>query len=132
MFRLSVWHPLARSGPGQTAFRRDDKPFWIRIKRLGYEQFACIRPVCVSSIYQVHTKFDDPSENFERVLSIRGQPQMPCPVTLIAPKPRRLTVRSPPNVKVVLIAIFDVFDVSAPKITSDFPAKSVAPPTKLI
>src|SRR5207247_11187140 len=71
MFRFSVWHPLARSGPGQTAFRRDDKPFWIRIKRLGYEQFACIRPVCVSSIYQVHTEFDGASEKFERVLLIR-------------------------------------------------------------
>src|SRR6476646_7894594 len=59
-----------------------------------------------------------------------GQPQMPSPVTRIAPKPSRLTVRSPPKVKVVFVAIF--VDDSAPKITSDFPAKSAAPVARLV
>src|SRR5947207_15991126 len=45
----------------------------------------------------------------------------------IAPKPSRLTVRSPPSAKVGFEAIFDAVVESAPKITSDFPTKSAAP-----
>ena len=56
---------------------------------------------------------------------------MPSPVMRIAPKPSRLTVRSPPNVKVVFIEMFVALDVSAPKITPDLPAKIAAPLARL-
>src|SRR5436190_21188244 len=71
MFRPTVWHPLAWSGPGQTAFRSDNKSLGIRMERLGYEQFACFRPVGVGGIDQVHAEFDGAPQNFERILSIR-------------------------------------------------------------
>src|SRR5437762_4978893 len=71
MFRPTVRHPLARSGPGQTAFRSDNKSLGIRMERLGYEQFACFRPVRVGGVDQVHTEFDGAPQNCERVLSIR-------------------------------------------------------------
>ena len=61
-----------------------------------------------------------------------GQPQMPSPVTRIAPKPSRLTVKSPPKLNVGFVAIFDDVPVSAPRITSDFPARSAAPLAKVI
>ena len=57
---------------------------------------------------------------------------MPSPVTRIAPKPSRLTVKSPPKLNVGFVAIFDDVPVSAPRITSDLPARSAAPLAKLI
>src|SRR5258707_977656 len=59
-----------------------------------------------------------------------GQPQMPSPVTRIAPKPRRLIVKSPPKLNVGFVAMFDDVAVSAPRITSDLPARSAAPLAK--
>src|SRR4029453_14305079 len=56
-----------------------------------------------------------------------GQPQIPSPVTRIAPKPSRLTVKSPPNFHVGFVATFDDSDDSAPKITSDPLARSTPP-----
>src|SRR5262245_23473669 len=61
-----------------------------------------------------------------------GQPQMPSPVTRIAPKPSRLTVRSPPKLNVGFVAMFDDIAVSAPRITSCLPARSAAPPARVI
>src|SRR6267142_3596758 len=61
-----------------------------------------------------------------------GQPQMPSPVTRIAPKPRRLTVKSPPKLNVGFVAMFDDVAVLAPKITSDLPARIAAPLARLI
>src|SRR5215472_6654000 len=61
-----------------------------------------------------------------------GQPQIPSPVMRIAPKPSRLTVESPPKAKVGFVAMFKVVEVSAPRSTSDFPAKSAAPLARLI
>ena len=57
---------------------------------------------------------------------------MPSPVMRIAPKPSRLTVRSPPNLKMELVARLDVVDEPAPKIAPDPPANSVAPLARLI
>src|SRR5207249_10930884 len=57
-----------------------------------------------------------------------GQPQMPSPVIRIAPKPSRLTLRSPPNCQVGFAAVFIVVEEVAPNIASDPPAKSAAPP----
>ena len=57
---------------------------------------------------------------------------MPSPVTRIAPKPSRLTVKSPPKLNVGFVAIFDDVPVSAPRITSDLPARSAAPLAKVI
>jgi hypothetical protein len=53
-------------------------------------------------------------------------------VMRIAPKPRRLTVRSPPNWKVGFVAIVDAVDEAAPKIISDPPAKSAAPLARVV
>src|SRR6476620_6747886 len=61
-----------------------------------------------------------------------GQPQMPSPVTRIAPKPSRLTVKSPPKLNVGFVAIFDDVPVSALRITSDLPARTAAPLAKVI
>src|SRR6266536_5283693 len=60
-----------------------------------------------------------------------GQPQMPSPVSRIAPNPRRLTVRSPPNFQVGFVPIGDADD-SAPKITSNSPAKNAAPVNSVV
>src|SRR3954454_18643962 len=61
-----------------------------------------------------------------------GQPQIPSPVTRIAPKPRRLTVKSPPKLNVGFVAIFDDVAASPPRIISDLPARSAAPLAMLI
>src|SRR5207237_3577420 len=61
-----------------------------------------------------------------------GQPQPPSPIIRIAPKPSRLTGRSPPNFQTELVARLGVVDEPAPKIVADPPAKSVAPLARLI
>src|SRR5438552_5716920 len=61
-----------------------------------------------------------------------GQPQMPSPVSRIAPNPRRLTVRSPPNLQVGFVATLGDVDDSAPKITSNSPAKNAAPVNSVV
>src|SRR5207248_1606584 len=57
---------------------------------------------------------------------------IPFPVIRIAPKPSRLTVRSPPSCQVGFVAGFIVVEEVAPKIASDPPAKSVAPPARVV
>src|SRR6059058_4330138 len=61
-----------------------------------------------------------------------GQPQMPSPVIRIAPKPSRLTGRSPPNCQVGFVTGLVAVDESAPKILADPPANSVAPVPRLM
>src|SRR5207302_2152867 len=61
-----------------------------------------------------------------------GQPQMPSPVRRIAPKPSRLTGRSPPNFQTEFVAKPGVVDEPAPKILADPPARTAAPVAKLI
>src|SRR5436309_8099314 len=61
-----------------------------------------------------------------------GQPQMPSPVIRIAPKPSRLTGRSPPNFQVGFVTGLIAVDESAPRIVADPPAKSVAPVPRLM
>src|ERR1700688_667886 len=61
-----------------------------------------------------------------------GQPQTPSPVMRIAPKPSRLTARSPPNFQTEFVARFGLVDEAAPKIVADPPANSVAPLARLI
>src|SRR5258707_8859374 len=50
----------------------------------------------------------------------------------IAPKPSRLTVRSPPNFQVGFVATFGDADDSAPKIASDPLARSAALVTSVV
>src|SRR5438046_6220611 len=57
---------------------------------------------------------------------------MPSPVIRIAPKPSRLTGRSPPNFQVELVTGLFAVDESAPRIVADPPAKSVAPVPRLM
>src|ERR1044071_5212046 len=73
MTRPAVWHPLTRARASETALRRNDQPFRIRIKRFSDKQFACVRTVCVGSVDQIHAKLYSAFEKFQRVLSI-GRP----------------------------------------------------------
>ena len=93
MFGSAIWYPLAGSRPCETAFCRDDESLRIRMERFGYEQFARVRPIRIGCVDQIDTQPGCASENFERVLSIRWP-----------------TARSPPNFKVVFIAIVGVVD----------------------
>src|SRR6202011_5156976 len=61
-----------------------------------------------------------------------GQPQMPSPVIRIAPKPSRLTERSPPNRKRELVPASAGAGGFAAKIMFDPPAISVAPPARVV
>src|SRR5206468_12934552 len=65
------WHPLSRSGPGVTAFRRDDEPFGVRIKRFCDKQFISFGSVSIRRIDQVCAELDGSSQYFERILAIR-------------------------------------------------------------
>src|SRR5438876_12301403 len=60
-----------------------------------------------------------------------GQPQTPSPVIRIAPKPSRLTGRSPPNFQTEFVARLGVVDEPAPKIVADTAAKRLAPVASL-
>src|SRR5690348_11638162 len=55
-----------------------------------------------------------------------GQPQIPSPVRRIAPNPSRLTVRSPPMLKLEL----SLADAAAKNVAA-LPAKSDAPPASV-
>src|SRR5213075_610839 len=57
---------------------------------------------------------------------------MPSPVIRIAPKPSRLTGRSPPNFQMGFVTGLVAVDESAPTIVADPPAKSVAPVPRLM
>src|SRR5207253_2436520 len=84
----------------------------------------------------VSIKFTPNSTALRRTLSAfcrsGGQPQMPSPVTRIAPKPSRLTVRSPPNFQVGFVPMFAGSDDSAPKIAPGPLARSAAPVTSVL
>src|SRR5262249_16987665 len=71
-------------------------------------------------------------KTFSALARSGGQPQMPSPVMRIAPNPNRLTVRSPPNFQVGLVAAFDDADDSAPKIASGPLARSAEPVTNAV
>src|SRR5262245_21595833 len=72
MFRPAVWHPLTRAWARETAFRRNEQSFWIRVESFGDEQFACVWTVSIGGIDQVHAELDCTPENFQRILSIGG------------------------------------------------------------
>src|SRR4029077_295614 len=57
---------------------------------------------------------------------------MPSPVSLIAPNPSRLTVRSPSNFQAGFVATLGDVDDSARKIGSDPPAKNAAPVNSVV
>src|SRR6476646_232723 len=61
-----------------------------------------------------------------------GQPQMPSPVIRIAPKPSRLTEKSPPNRKRELAPASVTAGEFAAKIMFDPPAISVAPLARVV
>src|SRR6267378_631984 len=79
IFRSSVWHPLVRAGAGVAAFRRDDEPLGVRIKRLCDQQFISFGSVRIRRVDQVCAEFDGASQNFERILAV-GRPT-PYPLT---------------------------------------------------
>ena len=119
IFRPAVWHPLVRARPGIAAFRRDDEPFRIRIKRFCDQQFSVSGPYASA----VSIKFAPSSTARRRTLRAfslsGGQPQIPSPVSRIAPNPSRLTDKSPPMLKVGLSPA-----EAAAKSVAALPAKS--------
>src|SRR5260370_13964030 len=61
-----------------------------------------------------------------------GHPQILSPVIRIAPKPRRLTGRSPPNCQVGFVAGLIDVEEAVPKIGPDPSAKSAAPLARVV
>ena len=66
-----------------------------RMERLADEFLGHIGPVGIGGIDEVHAELRQALQRRPRLSS--GGPQMPAPVTRIAPKPSRWTVMSPPT-----------------------------------
>jgi hypothetical protein len=84
-----------RAGPGRTrpplvAIVR------VRVQRLGDQRLADLRTVGVRGVDEVDVESDRLAQRGLSPLPVRRLPQMPWPVIRMAPKPSRLTVRSPP------------------------------------
>src|SRR4030095_8213362 len=97
VLRPPVLHPLSRTGPGVTAFRRDHQSFRIRIQRLGNEELVRFRTVSIRGIDEIDAQFDRAPQNFLSVLTIRWPTPDPLARHPHRPTPTRLTNRSPPN-----------------------------------
>jgi len=97
------------------------------------EQLACFWSIGVSRVDQIDTELDGTSQNLEGVAAIRRPaPKCPLRVIRIAPKPSRLTGRSPPNRKTKLVPASVTAGEFAAKIVFDPPATSVAPPPRVV
>src|SRR6266403_1038746 len=58
IFRPPVRHPLSRTRPGVTAFRRDHQAFRIRIQRFGNEQLVRFRTVSIGGVDEIDAQLD--------------------------------------------------------------------------
>src|SRR5437762_7564562 len=72
ILRPAVLFPLSRTGPGLTAFRRNDESFRIRIQRFSNEQFVRFRTVSIGGVDEIDAQLDRAAQNLRRVLPIRG------------------------------------------------------------
>src|SRR5207247_11154139 len=71
IFRTTVLFPFSRTGPGLTAFRRDNESFRIRIQRFGNEELVRFRTVSIGCVDEIDSQLDRSLQNFLRVLPIR-------------------------------------------------------------
>ena len=79
----------------------DDEIVGIGLERLGDQLFGDVGAVGVGGVDEVDAELDGAAQGGEcGVDDRRVGPRFPCPVMRMAPKPMRLTVRSPPRVMV--------------------------------
>src|SRR5215211_324354 len=97
MFRSTVSRPLSGAGALQATLGCDHQIVWIRVERLMDELFADVGPVRVGGVNEIDAQLDRTTQHRLRLLGVGWRTPMPSPVIRIAPKPRRLTVRSPPT-----------------------------------
>jgi len=73
-----------------------------------------------------------PRELFERFTLGEGKPQIPSPVNRIAPKPSRLTNRSPPNKNVSPLLLVAAISFDNPPVKTPAAPAEIAPKTFLV
>ena len=101
MRALQVLGPAVRiPGAGaraqQAALGGDDQVLRVGMERFGDQFLVHVRAVAVGGVEEIHAQLDTPGATRECALARSfGGPQTFGPQTRIAPKPRRLTVRSP-------------------------------------
>src|SRR5437867_7270743 len=79
IFRPPVRHPLSRTGPGLTAFGRNDESFRIRIQRFGNEQLVRFRTVSIGGIDEIHTQLERDAKLSSRSRDQAANPRSPRP-----------------------------------------------------
>jgi len=80
-------HPLSRTGPGVTAFRRNNESFRIRIQRFGNEKLVRFWTVSIGCVDEIDAKLDGTPQNFLRALAIRRPTPDPLACQSHRPKP---------------------------------------------
>ena len=101
MLGSAVRMPLVRAAARQAALGGDHEIVGVGVQRLGDQSLGDFRSVRVCRVDQVDVELDGaPQHALALVRVSRGSPHTPSPVSRIAPKPRRLTVVSPPMSKV--------------------------------
>lgn len=98
MNRMTIRYPPARPRTQQAALGGEDEHCGIRVKRFGNQLLANLGTIGIRGVYEVHSAFHDPAQQFDGRAATLRRAQIPGPVIRIAPKPRRLTMRSPANV----------------------------------
>ena len=71
--RAAVRFPFAGTWPGQSAFGRDHKSFWIRMKRFCDEQLARFGSIRIGGVDQIDTELHCAFQDFDRVRAV-GRP----------------------------------------------------------
>jgi hypothetical protein len=91
--------PSARPGAQQAGLRRDREAV-VGVQCIGDELLGDVGPVGLGRVDEVDAQLGQPLEHRDRLVVVGGRPQMPSPVMRMAPKPRRVTSRSPPMLNV--------------------------------
>ena len=90
-------------GPRRRARCAAGPPWWrrgrrrIRVQRFADQVLGDVGPVGVGGVEELHAQFDRAAQHAHASSWSAGGPQMPLPVSRIAPKPSRLTDMSPPT-----------------------------------
>src|SRR2546430_8353397 len=71
IFRPPARHPLSRTGPGVTAFCRNDQSFRIGIQRFGNEELVGFRTVSIGGVDEIDAQLESAPPNLLRALAIR-------------------------------------------------------------
>ena len=101
--RAADRRPHVRALRVQPGLGRDHDVVGVGVQRLARcRSSATHGPVGVGGVEEVDAELDGPPQHRTAVAGSSGGPQMPSPVMRMAPKPRRMTGRSPPSLKVPL------------------------------